>query len=83
MAGSTPIGNRSKIEFWNPDPCVLEHVNRHGPHLSSDQDWNALWQESKVVCGPQLQAAILGHCTVDEALENMQTEIDALLAEKA
>lgn len=83
LAGSTPIGKRSKTEFWNPQLCVLEHVNRHGRHLFSDQDSNTLWQESKVVCGPQMQAAILGHSTVDEALETMQIEIDALLAAKA
>ncbi len=83
LAGSTPVGNRSKTEFWNPEPCVLEHVGRHSAHLFSDQDSNTLWQESKVVCGPQFQAAVLGHSSVDEALETMQTEIDALLAEKA
>lgn len=83
LAGSTPVGNRSKTDFWNPDACVLAHVNRHSAHLFSDQDSNTLWQESKVVCGPQFQAAVLGLKTVDEALETMQTEIDALLAQKA
>ncbi len=83
LAGSTPVGTQTKAEFWNPEACVLEHVNRHSGALFSDQDANTLWQESKVVCGPQFQAAILGHATVDEALENIKTEIDALLAEKA
>ena len=83
LAGSTPVGTRSKADYWNPPACVLGHVNRHSPHLFSDQDSNTLWQESKVVCGPQFQAAVLGLKTVDEALETMKTEIDALLAAKA
>lgn len=83
LAGSTPVGTTSKSDYWNPAACVLEHVNRHSSHLFSDQDANTLWQESKVVCGPQFQAAVLGHKSVDEALETMQTEIDALLADKA
>lgn len=83
LAGSTPVGSQSKSEYWNPEACVLDHVNRHSPHLFSDQDSNTLWQESKVVVGPQLQAAVLGHKSVDEVLETMQTEIDKLLAEKA
>ncbi len=83
LAGSTPVGTRAQTDYWDPAPCVLEHVNRHGPHLFSDQDSNTLWQESKVVAGPQFQAAVLGQKTVDEALETTKVEIDALLAAKA
>ena len=83
LAGSTPVGTLSKSDYWNPASCVLDHVNRHSPHLFSDQDSNTLWQESKVVAGPQFQAAVLGQKTVDEALEATKTEIDALLAAKA
>ena len=81
LAGTTPVGNRSKDD-WNPAPCTLEHVNRFGPLLFAGVDTNTLWQESKVVSGPQFQAAVLGHATVEEALENIKTEIDALLLEQ-
>lgn len=81
LAGTTPVGNKSK-ENWNPAPCTLEHVNRFGPLLFAGVDTNTLWQESKVVAGPHFQAAVLGQATVEEALENIKTEIDALLLEK-
>lgn len=59
LVGSTPVGNKSK-DNWNPDPCTLEHVTRFGPKLFAGVDTNTLWQESKVVAGPQFQAAIRG-----------------------
>jgi multiple sugar transport system substrate-binding protein len=82
LAGTTPVGDKSKVE-WSPASCTLEHVNRFGPLLFAGVDTNTLWQESKVVAGPHFQAAILGVATVEEALENIKTEIDALLLEKA
>ena len=81
LAGTTPVGNKSK-EVWNPAPCTAEYVDRFGPLLFAGVDTNTLWQESKVVAGPQFQAAILGEATVEEALETIKTEIDALLLEQ-
>jgi multiple sugar transport system substrate-binding protein len=81
LAGTTPVGTKAR-SYWNPDPCTLEHVNRFSQYLFSDQDSNTLWQESKVVCGPHFQAAILGEATVEEALENINNELNAILAEK-
>jgi multiple sugar transport system substrate-binding protein len=81
LAGTTPVGTMAK-RYWKPNPCVLEHVNRFSPYLFSDQDANTLWQESKVVCGPHFQAAVLGEATVEEALENITNELDVILAEK-
>ena len=81
LAGTTPVGNQAK-EIWNPAPCTAEYVDRFGPLLFAGVDTNTLWQESKVVAGPQFQAAILGQATVEEALENIKTEIDALLLEQ-
>ena len=81
LAGTTPVGNEAK-GFWNPAPCTAEYVDRFGPLLFAGVDTNTLWQESKVVAGPQFQAAILGQATVEEALETIKTEIDALLLEQ-
>lgn len=81
LSGRIPTGNRSK-EVWTPDECTLEHVNRFSPLLFAGVDSNTLWQESKVVAGPHFQAAVLGQATVEEALGNIKTEIDALLLEK-
>ncbi|MGQ9552681.1 MAG: extracellular solute-binding protein [Anaerolineae bacterium] len=83
LAGTTPVGKRSKTEFWKPaDPCALEHVSRFSPYLFSDQDANTLWQESKVICGPHFQAAVLGEATVEEALEAIDQELNKTLKEK-
>lgn len=81
LAGTTPVGTESKKD-WNPDPCVLEHVNRFSPYLFAGADTNTLWQESKVICGPHFQAAVLGEETVEEALEAIDKELNALLLEK-
>jgi len=81
LAGTTPVGIQSK-EYWTPDECTFEHVDRFGSLLFAGVDANTLWQESKVVAGPHFQAAVLGEATVEESLENIKTEIDALLQEK-
>ncbi|HXF60697.1 MAG TPA: substrate-binding domain-containing protein [Caldilineaceae bacterium] len=81
LSGATPVSEAAKA-LWQPDPCVLEHVNRFAPHLFAGVDTNTLWQESKVVCGPHFQAAVLGQETVEQALEAIDAELNALLAEK-
>jgi len=81
LAGTTPVGTQSK-EYWTPDECVFEHASRFGDLLFAGVDANTLWQESKVVAGPHFQAAVLGEATVEESLESIKTEIDALLQEK-
>jgi|YNPNPStandDraft_1061719.scaffolds.fasta_scaffold02675_4 multiple sugar transport system substrate-binding protein len=81
LAGTTPVGNKSKT-YWKPDPCVLEHIKRFSPYLFAGADINTLWQESKVVAGPHFQAAVLGQETVEQALEAIDKELNALLKEK-
>ncbi len=81
LAGTIPVGTESK-NHWETDPCVLEHVNRFASYLFAGADTNTLWQESKVVCGPHFQAAILGEETVEQALEAINEELNTLLAEK-
>ena len=81
LAGATPVGTKSR-EGWEPAPCVLDYVNQFGPYLFAGVDTNTLWQESKVVCGPHFQAAVLGVETVEQALEACDTELNALLQEK-
>jgi multiple sugar transport system substrate-binding protein len=81
LAGSTPVGTKAK-EDWQPAVCTSEHVDRFAPVLFAGVDTNTLWQEAKVVCAPHFQAALLGEETVDQALEAIDTELNALLAEK-
>ncbi len=81
LAGATPVGTKSK-EAWQPEVCVLNHVNGFAQYLFAGADTNTLWQESKVVCGPHFQAAVLGVETVEQALEAVDAELNALLQEK-
>lgn len=81
LAGSTPVGTQSKEE-WQPAACTSDHVERFAPLLFAGVDTNTLWQEAKVVCAPHFQAALLGEETVEQALEAMDSELNALLAEK-
>lgn len=81
LAGASPVGTKSK-ELWQPDACVVDHVSRFSPYLFAGVDTNTLWQESKVVCGPHFQAAVLGVETVEQALEAIDAELSALLAER-
>ena len=81
LAGATPVGTESKAN-WDPGPCVIEHVSRFSPYLFAGADTNTLWQESKVISAPQFQAALLGEATVEQALEAINNELNALLLEK-
>lgn len=81
LAGTTPVGRKAK-EAWQADPCVLEHVARFSPYLFSDRDTVTLWQESKVICAPHFQAAVLGQATVEEALAACEAELNQTLQEK-
>lgn len=81
LAGTTPVGTKAK-EYWKPAPCVREFVERFSPYLFAGADANTLWQESKVTCGPHFQAALLGKETVEQALEAIDKELNALLLEK-
>lgn len=81
LAGSTPVGTAGKAD-WKPATCTSEHVDRFSPLLFAGVDTNTLWQEAKIVCAPHFQAALLGEETVDQALEAIDTELNALLTEK-
>jgi multiple sugar transport system substrate-binding protein len=81
LAGASPVGTSAKAA-WQPEGCVLNHVNQFSEYLFAGADTNTLWQESKVVCGPHFQAAVLGVETVEQALEAIDTELNALLQER-
>jgi multiple sugar transport system substrate-binding protein len=81
LGQQVPTGPES-MKLWSADPCTIEHVRAMEPYLVFNQDNYTLWQESKIVCAPHFQAAVLGIETVDQALEAMSTELEALLAEQ-
>lgn len=81
LSGSTPVGAKAQ-ESWEPAACTLDHVGVFAPYLFAGVDTNTLWQESKVICGPHFQAAVLGQSTVEQALEAIDAELNALLLER-
>lgn len=81
LAGASPVGKQAQAA-WQPEACVLNHVNQFSQYLFAGVDTNTLWQESKVVCGPHFQAAVLGVSTVEQALEAADAELNKLLQEK-
>ena len=45
----------------------------------SNQDTGWYWQEGKTVLAPQIQAAVLGQKSIDEALADAQDELQTLI----
>lgn len=80
LSGTTPLGTKS-LTYWETEPCVKAWVEQNAQHHFVNQDSTTLWQESKVVCGPHFQAAVLGQATVEQALEACEEELNALLKE--
>jgi ABC-type glycerol-3-phosphate transport system substrate-binding protein len=68
-------------EHWEPDPCQLEWREKVLADTWTNQDCYHFWQESKVICAPHFQAAVLGVNTVEEALDGLATELEALIKE--
>lgn len=75
-----PTGPQS-MKYWKSEACVVEHVKTHEPYLVFNADNYTLWQESKVVCAPHFQAAVLGVETVEQAIEASARELEKLLSE--
>ncbi len=68
LGNLTPVGTESQ-KYWKADPCVKSFIDRQAKYLFSGLDIKLLWQESKTVCAPHFQAAVLGKETVEQALE--------------
>ena len=77
---AAPASNAA-AENWHPEPCELEFREAILADTRADIDSYHFWQESKVVCAPHFQSAVLGLATVEEALDNIATELDELIAE--
>jgi len=81
LAIKTPPGELAQ-KYWQIDPCVREFTERNAPYQFGGLDIQLLWQEGKVICAPQFQAAVLGEKTVEEALEACDAELTQLLQER-
>lgn len=80
LTQEVPTGPKS-MELWEAEPCAIEFVKTHEPHAVFNADNYTLWQESKVVCAPHFQAAVLGVETVEQAIEESAKELEVLLEE--
>lgn len=68
-------------EHWVVDDQTKQFVDLASPALMANQDSNSFWQESKVTCAPHFQAAFLGHKSAEQALEDAQAELQAIVDE--
>ncbi len=80
LADLAPVGTESQ-KFWKTEPCTKAWVAQNSKCQFTNQDSMTLWQESKVICAPHFQAAVLGKATVDEALEAIDEELNKTLIE--
>ena len=71
-------------KYWKAQDCVMEWVAWTAPtNFFIKQDAQTLWQEGKVIFAPHAQAAILHVETVEEALDGVTKEIQAILDKQA
>jgi ABC-type glycerol-3-phosphate transport system substrate-binding protein len=80
LADLAPVGTKSQ-KFWKTEQCTKAWVAQNSKCQFTNQDSSTLWQESKVICAPHIQAAVLGKATVDEALEAIDKELNKTLIE--
>ena len=65
--------------LWKTNACVKEFMDRNSKFQFAGVDTQLLWQESKVICAPHFQAAVLGKMPVEQALANCDKELTAKL----
>ncbi len=68
--------------LWKPDACVKDFMDRNAQYQFAGIDTQLLWQESKTICAPHFQAAVLGKMPAEQALANCDKELTALLKER-
>ena len=70
---------RSAWQYWVAEPEPRKFTEIHLPYMEMNQDSSYFWQEGKVTCAPQFQAAVLGMKTVDQALNDAQTDLQKIV----
>lgn len=78
LSARLPVGVTAP-KYWKGDTCVQDFANKNLQYMYGDQDGITLWQESKVTCAPNFQAAVLGKMTVEQALDNCDKALTELL----
>ncbi len=81
LSQKVPSGELAQ-KYWTTDACTSEFIDRNVDYLFAGPDVKVLWQESKTICAPHFQAAVLGQATVEQALEECDKELTALLKER-
>ncbi|NLE75474.1 MAG: hypothetical protein GX605_01820 [Chloroflexi bacterium] len=75
-------GSVAALDYWTVDREIRQFVELQSPALFANQDSSAYYQEAKLICAPHLQAACLGQKTVEQALEDAQAELQAIVDEQ-
>ena len=81
LSVKTPPSTKAQA-LWKPDPCVKDFMDRNAKFQFAGPDTQLLWQESKTICAPHFQAAVLGKIAPEAALANCDKELTALLKER-
>lgn len=69
----------SAWQYWVAEAEPKKFTELHFPFMEMNQDSSYFWQEGKVTCAPQFQAAVLGQKSVDQALADAQTELQKIV----
>jgi len=80
LQGTSPLGTLSQ-KYWKAADCSKAWAAQNAQYQFTNQDSQTLWQESKVICAPHFQAAVLGKETVEEALQAIDKDLNAKLKE--
>jgi ABC-type glycerol-3-phosphate transport system substrate-binding protein len=74
----TPPSEKAQA-LWKPASCVKDFTDRNAKYQFAGVDTQLLWQESKAICAPHFQAAVLGKIPAEQALANCDKELTAKL----
>jgi len=78
QTGISPLTEPAQ-KFWEADEELKALASEYVSVARSNQDTGWYWQEGKTVLAPQIQAAVLGEKSVEQALADAQTELQALI----
>ena len=70
---------KSAWQYWAAEADPKKFVEIRLQYLEMNQDSSYFWQEGKITCAPQFQAAVLGMKTVDQALSDAQTDLQKIV----
>lgn len=78
QTGISPLTEPAKA-FWEADEDLKAFANQYVSVARSNQDTGWYWQEGKTILAPEIQAAVLGDKSIEQALADAQDGLQALI----